>query len=65
MAPIEHMSDAGKVAGDILSLGVVLGTLSQILPQVAALLSIVWLSLRIYDWIALKLAGRRTDHLDG
>jgi hypothetical protein len=54
----EHLNEGTKHVLDGLSLVTVLGTLIDWLPAVAALLSIVWTSLRIYEtktvqgWIA-------------
>jgi hypothetical protein len=45
----EHIADSVKVTGDIISLVTVLGTLAQILPAIAALLTIVWTCFRIYE----------------
>jgi len=45
----EHANEGLKVAGDVVSLMTVLGTLAQILPAVAALLPIVWTCFRIYE----------------
>jgi len=45
------MSDeAAKGIGDLLSMAVVIGSLVEILPAVAAGLSIVWTCIRIHDW---------------
>jgi hypothetical protein len=41
--------EATKLAGDALSLTVVGGTLLQMLPAFAALFSIVWSLIRIYE----------------
>jgi hypothetical protein len=38
-----------KAAGDAVSLVTVVGTLAQVLPAIAALLTIVWTSFRIYE----------------
>lgn len=38
-----------KAAGDVLSLTVVVGTLANWLPAIAALISIVWGVIRIYE----------------
>ena len=46
---IEHVSEPAKHVVDALSILTVLGTLVEILPAVAALLSIVWSLLRIYE----------------
>ena len=54
----DHLNEGTKHVLDGLSLVTVLGTLIDWLPAVAALLSIVWTSLRIYEtktvqeWIA-------------
>jgi hypothetical protein len=45
----EHANEGLKVAGDVISLMTVLGTLAQILPAIAALLTIVWTCFRIYE----------------
>jgi hypothetical protein len=46
---IEHVSEPAKHVVDALSILTVLGTLVDILPAVAAILSIVWSILRIYE----------------
>jgi hypothetical protein len=45
----EHLSESTKHFLDGLSLVTVLGTLMSWLPAVAALLSIIWTLLRIYE----------------
>lgn len=45
----EHANEGIKVAGDVISVMTVLGTLAQILPAIAALLTIVWTCFRIYE----------------
>ena len=46
---IEHVSEPAKHVVDALSILTVLGTLVEFLPAIAALLSIVWSLLRIYE----------------
>jgi len=46
---IEHVSEPAKHVVDALSILTVLGTLVEILPAIAALLSIIWSLLRIYE----------------
>jgi len=46
---IEHVSEPAKHVVDALSILTVLGTLVDVLPAVAALLSIIWSLLRIYE----------------
>jgi chromate transport protein ChrA len=38
-----------KPAGDILSIGVVLATLASWLPSIAAIFTIIWTLIRIYE----------------
>jgi hypothetical protein len=45
----EHISEPAKHVVDALSILTVLGTLVDILPAVAAVLSIVWSLIRIYE----------------
>ena len=45
----EHLSEGAKVTGDILSVATVLGTLAQWLPAVAALFTVIWTVIRIYE----------------
>jgi hypothetical protein len=48
-----------KATGDVVSLMTVMGTLAEILPAIAALLTIVWTLFRIYEtttvtrWVSL------------
>ena len=44
-----EMNEASKIGGDILSLSVVVTTLVDWLPSVAALISIIWGCFRIYE----------------
>lgn len=41
--------EAMKAAGDVVSIGVVVGTLADWLPSIAAFTSIVWACIRIYE----------------
>lgn len=45
----EHVDPAVKATGDALSIVTVVGTLAEVLPAVAALLTIVWTAFRIYE----------------
>jgi len=45
----DHVSEPTKHVVDALSLLTVLGTLVNFLPAIAAILSIVWSGLRIYE----------------
>lgn len=46
-APSEQ--EVAKVAGDIVSAGIVVGALASWLPPIAALLTIVWTAIRIFE----------------
>jgi hypothetical protein len=41
--------DAAKTIGDTISLATVVGTLADVLPSLAALISIVWGLIRIWE----------------
>jgi hypothetical protein len=56
----DHLSEGSKHILDGLSLITVLGTLMNWLPAVAALLSIIWTLLRIYESKTVqKLLGKK------
>jgi F0F1-type ATP synthase assembly protein I len=44
----DHL-DAVKQAGDALSVFVVVGALSALLPPIAAIFTIIWTAIRIYE----------------
>jgi hypothetical protein len=58
---IEHVSEPAKHVVDALSILTVLGTLVEILPAIAALLSIVWSLLRIYESKTVQRWLGKTD----
>lgn len=45
----EDATQAVKAVGDVLSVGVAVGTIFKWLPAVAALFTIVWTGIRIYE----------------
>jgi hypothetical protein len=47
--PFNHMDEAMKYAIDALSIATVLGTLVDMLPSIAAVFTIVWTAIRIYE----------------
>ncbi len=58
--PFAHMDEGVKHVVDGLSLVTVLGTLVDMLPSVAALFTIVWTSIRIYETDTVqKLLGKK------
>lgn len=46
---LDHLDPAVKATGDALSIATVLATLAQWLPAIAALASIIWSVIRIYE----------------
>lgn len=58
----EHLSDATKQIIDGASVVTVLGTLAQVLPPLAALFTIIWTVIRIYETKTMqKLLGKIKD----
>ena len=45
----DHLSETAKHIGDALSAVIMLGTLSDMLPSVAALMTIIWTAIRIVE----------------
>lgn len=57
---MSHLPETTKHAIDALSVGTIIVTLSQWLPPIAALISIVWGCIRIYETETVqKLLGKR------
>lgn len=51
--------ETAKTAGDALSIVTVVGTLAEVLPAIAAIFTIVWTALRIYETDTVqKLLGK-------
>ena len=58
-SPVHSVMETMKPAGDILSIGVVLATLASWLPSIAAIFTIVWTAIRIYETRTVQnLLGR-------
>jgi hypothetical protein len=56
----EHINNTAKAIGDLVSYSVVIGTLMDVLPPVAALLTILWTLINIYESKTFgKLIGRK------
>jgi hypothetical protein len=56
---MNHLEDNVKHIADGAAALAAFGTLAQLLPPLASLLTIVWMSLRIYDWVEARFAGKR------
>lgn len=46
---VSHLTESEKLIGDVISVGTVVGTLSGLLPAIAAAFTIVWTGIRIYE----------------
>ena len=58
---LDNMPDPVKMSGDGTSIGVVVATLTEILPAVAAVFSIVWMAIRIYETDTVQKLLRKKD----
>jgi len=52
--PLIHMDEAAKHIVDALSIATVIGTLADMLPSIAALFTIVWTGIRIWETETVK-----------
>ena len=56
---MEHLTDATKHVIDTASIATAVGTMMQLLPAIAALFTIVWTTIRIYETKTVqKLLGK-------
>jgi hypothetical protein len=63
---LEHMNHTVKVAGDAVSIFTVVATLSQALPAIAALVTIIWTGIRIFETDTVrKLLGKEPLNEEG
>ncbi len=61
----EH-HDTAKHVVDALSVATVVGTLMEMLPSIAALFTIVWTAIRIYETDTVQfLLGRKKENENG
>jgi len=59
---MNNQSEAVKLAGDVLSVTTVAGTLVGMLPSVAAIFTILWTGIRIYETETVqRILGRKVD----
>jgi glycerol-3-phosphate acyltransferase PlsY len=60
--PHEHLTDATKHIIDGASIATAVGTMMQLLPAIAALFTIIWTTIRIYETKTVqKLLGKNKD----
>lgn len=59
----EHIPNGVKHLADLLSVATVLGTLLEMLPHIAAGLTIIWTAIRIYESATIQgwMAKRRGE----
>ena len=56
---MEHLTDATKHIIDTASIATAVGTMMQLLPAIAALFTIIWTTIRIYETKTVqKLIGK-------
>lgn len=61
-----HSDEQIKQLGDAISILTVVGTLAELLPAIAAVLTIVWTAIRIYETDTVQcMLGRRKKNADG
>ena len=57
---MNQLDQGAKTAGDVISLFTVIGTLTTILPPIAAALTIIWTAIRIYESETVqKMLGKK------
>jgi hypothetical protein len=56
---LDHVPGAAKLSLDFASIGIVAGTLAQLLPHIAALLTIIWTLIRIFETDTVQALVRR------
>lgn len=61
MTDISDASEQTKHIVDAISIGTVAGTLAGILPSIAAIFTIVWTAVRIYETKTVQRLLGRTD----
>ena len=59
---MQHTAETTKQAIDAVSVFTVVGTLSDMLPPMAALVTIIWTGIRIYETKTIqKMLGKHKD----
>ena len=55
------MIEQAKAVGDVAAVGVTIGVVAQWLPPIAALLTIIYTGLRIYEWFERRRRERKHE----
>ena len=50
-----------REAGDVAAIGGALGVYFQMLPEIAAVLAIIWTLIRIYEWARVRILKKPQD----
>jgi formate dehydrogenase maturation protein FdhE len=59
---VNHLSDQTKHMVDTLSVGALVATFFNILPQATALLTFIWVAIRLYETKTVqRLLGKQSD----
>tara|TARA_R110000868_G_scaffold48791_2_gene157969 strand:- start:2311 stop:2490 length:180 start_codon:yes stop_codon:yes gene_type:complete len=59
---MEHLQESTKHVLDTASIATAVGTMMQVLPAIAALFTIIWTSIRIYETKTVqKLLGKTKE----
>ena len=61
---LDPLSDEAKHLGDAFSVGVTMATIAQWLPAVAALLTILWTAIRIWETPTVQRLFGRVENAD-
>jgi hypothetical protein len=59
--PLAHLNETVKHLVDTASVATVVGTLTHMLPSIAALFSIVWSAIRIYETKTVQSLFKKDD----
>jgi hypothetical protein len=59
--PLDHLNETVKHLVDTASIATVVGTLTHMLPSIAALFSIVWSAIRIYETKTVQSLFKKDD----
>lgn len=54
-------AETGKALVDVLSIATVIGTIAQVLPAIAAIFTIVWTGIRIWETKTVRTIFNRGD----
>lgn len=58
--PFNDLPEGVKAAADLLSIATLVGSLVSLLPAVSAILTIIWMSIRIYETDTVqRLLGKK------